>query len=203
MCNIATYYIGCLRAIGSTSDFGDPNRRQGIRRKIEIENLNRNIIELTLWDEMAKHFDQADIKNMEQPVIIAVSSCQVSEYRDYQLSASLATYYYLNPNIPEAAESRAVFKARYEDSPTLIICKLPYQDIQQEKTRNKFPLKTIMEHNPNSYKGVRFTAEATITGINLIRDWYYISCHQCGITTTTQGYSYTYLDHDPQPGPFF
>ncbi|GJY66276.1 hypothetical protein Tco_0468514 [Tanacetum coccineum] len=91
MCNIATrsYYIGCLRAIGGTSDFRDPNTRQGIRRKIEIENLN--------------------------------------------------------------------FKARYEDSPPLIICKLPYQDVQQEKIRNRFPLKTIMEQNPNSYKDVSQT----------------------------------------------
>ncbi|GKD19529.1 DNA helicase [Tanacetum coccineum] len=136
MLNTATIYIqGCLRAVGDISDFGDPNTRQGIRRKIEIENLN--------------------------------------------------------------------FKARYKDSPPLIICKLPYQNVQQEKTRNKFPLKTIMEQNPNSYKGVRFTAEATITGINLIRDWYYISCHQCGITATTKGDNYTCLDHGPQPGPFF
>ncbi|GJT05921.1 nucleic acid-binding, OB-fold protein [Tanacetum coccineum] len=152
MCNIATFYIGYLRAVGDTSDFGDPNTRQETRRKIKIENLVGNIIELTLWDEMAKHFDQADIKNMEQKVIIAISSCRVSKYQDYQLFASLTTYYYLNPNIPEAAESRAVFKARYEDSPPLIISKLPYQDVQQEKTRNRFPLKTIMEQNPNNYK---------------------------------------------------
>ncbi|GJT06991.1 nucleic acid-binding, OB-fold protein [Tanacetum coccineum] len=154
------YYIGCLIAIGGR----DPNRRQGIRRKIKIENLNGNIIELTLCD---------DYSGQLMP--------------DYQLSTSSATYYYFNPNIPEAAESRAI----------------PYQDVQQAKTRNRFPLKMIMEQNLNSYKGVRFTAKATITGINLIRDWYYISCHQCGIAATVQGDSYTCLDHDPQPGPFF
>ncbi|GKB17404.1 hypothetical protein Tco_0851327, partial [Tanacetum coccineum] len=90
--------------------------------------------------------------NMEQLVIIAVSSCRVSKYREYQVFASSTTYYYLNLNIPEAAESRALFKARYQDSPSLIISKFPHQDVQQEKTRNKFPLKMIMEHNPNSYK---------------------------------------------------
>ncbi|GKB62764.1 DNA helicase, partial [Tanacetum coccineum] len=91
----------------------------------------------------------------------------------------------------------------YEDSPPLIICKLSYQDIQQEKTRNRFPLKTRIEQNPKSYKGIRFIVEAIITSINLIRDWYYISCHQCGITTTAEGDNYTCLDHGPQPGPFF
>ncbi|GKC51360.1 nucleic acid-binding, OB-fold protein [Tanacetum coccineum] len=50
-------------------------------RKIEIQNLNGNIIELTLWDEMAEHFAQADIEKMEQPVMISVSSCRVSKYK--------------------------------------------------------------------------------------------------------------------------
>ncbi|GJT84155.1 hypothetical protein Tco_1058497, partial [Tanacetum coccineum] len=49
---------------------------------------------------------------MEQPVIIAVSSCRVSKYQEYQVFASSATYYYLNPNIPEAAESRALRSTR-------------------------------------------------------------------------------------------
>ncbi|GJX46209.1 DNA helicase [Tanacetum coccineum] len=79
-----------------------------MRRKIEIENLNGNIIEFTLWDKMAEHFEQADLEKMEQPVIIAVNSCRVSKYKDYQLAVSPTTYYYLNPNIPEAEESRAL-----------------------------------------------------------------------------------------------
>ncbi|GJV59841.1 DNA helicase [Tanacetum coccineum] len=32
----------CLRAVGNISDFGDPNTRQGIRRKIKIENLKHS-----------------------------------------------------------------------------------------------------------------------------------------------------------------
>nr|GEV81281.1 DNA helicase [Tanacetum cinerariifolium] len=73
-------YIGCLRSTGSISDFGDPNRRQCVKRKFEIENLNGNILECTLWDEMANHFGEADIHSMGQPVIIAISSCRVLKY---------------------------------------------------------------------------------------------------------------------------
>ncbi|GJU83002.1 DNA helicase [Tanacetum coccineum] len=178
-------YIGCLRSTGSISDFGDPNRRQSVRRKIEIENLNGNIVECTLWDEMAEHFGEADLASMKQPVIIAISSCRVSKHTDYQLSASSATYYYLNPKIPEAEESRDLFKARYEDTPPLTIYKYPHKDIQQDKTRN------------------RFTTEATITGINMNKDWYYISCHQCGRAAIVHVDNYSCLDHGPQPGPFF
>ncbi|GJY72845.1 DNA helicase [Tanacetum coccineum] len=99
-------YIGCITSVSGLSDFRDPNRKQSMFRKIDIENLNGNIVELTLWDEMARHFEQADLQNMEQPIIIAVSSCRVNKYRDFQLSATSATYYYLNPKIPEAEESR-------------------------------------------------------------------------------------------------
>ncbi|GJR68311.1 nucleic acid-binding, OB-fold protein [Tanacetum coccineum] len=161
-------YIGCLRSTGSISDFGDPNRRQGARRKIKIENLNGNIVECTLWDEMANHFGEADIHSMEQPSQLLCN-----------------------------------FKARYKDTSLLTICKYPHKDVQQDKTRNRFPLKTIMDQNPQSYKGVRFTAEATITAINMNKDWYYISCNQCGKATIANGDDYSCLDHGPQPGPFF
>ncbi|GJZ69087.1 DNA helicase [Tanacetum coccineum] len=132
---------------------------------------------------MAKHFGEADLARMKQPVIIAISSCRVLQYTDYQLSAS--------------------FKARYEDTPPLIIYKYPHKDIQQDKTRNKFPLNTIMDQNPQSYKGVRFTTEATITSINMNKDWYYISCHQYGRAAIVHADNYSCLDHGPQPGPFF
>ncbi|GJX98585.1 hypothetical protein Tco_0355604, partial [Tanacetum coccineum] len=73
---------------------------------------------------------------MEQPVIIAVNSCRVSKYRDYQLAATPATYYYLNPKILEAEESRT----------------------DQEKMRSRFLLKMLMEQNPESYKGTPQTS---------------------------------------------
>ncbi|GKA42668.1 DNA helicase, partial [Tanacetum coccineum] len=95
------------------------------------------------------------------------------------------------------------FEARYEDTPPLIICKLPHEGVRQEKTRNRFPLKTIMDQNSQSYKGVRFTAEATIFGINMNKDWYYISCHQCNKAAIIRRDDYSFLDHGPQPGPFF
>ncbi|GJZ37272.1 DNA helicase [Tanacetum coccineum] len=122
---------------------------------------------------------------------------------DYQLAASPTTYYYLNSNIPEAQESRVMFKSRYQETPPLIICKFSYQDTEKEKLRNKYPLKTLMEQNPVSYKAIRFTAEATITSINTNRDWYYVSCHQCNKAAINQGEKYSCLDHGPQPGPFF
>ncbi|GJV28187.1 DNA helicase [Tanacetum coccineum] len=78
---VLTDYIGCIRGVSDLIPFGDPNKTQSTRRKIEIKNLNGNIIKLTLWNEMAEHFGQADFEKMDQPVIITVSSCRVSKYR--------------------------------------------------------------------------------------------------------------------------
>ncbi|GJZ24914.1 hypothetical protein Tco_0562373, partial [Tanacetum coccineum] len=48
------------------------------------------------------HFQKAEYELMEKPVIIAVSSCKDTEFANtLQLTASSATFYYLNPEIPE------------------------------------------------------------------------------------------------------
>ena len=63
---------------------------------------SRDSVELTLWDELAETFKKDEIDALEKPVIIAVTSCRVSRFRNQmQLSSTAATYYYINPIIPE------------------------------------------------------------------------------------------------------
>nr|GEZ59417.1 ribonuclease H-like domain-containing protein [Tanacetum cinerariifolium] len=51
---------------------------------------------------MAKNSQKAKYELMEKPVIIAVSSCKVIDYANtFQLTTSFATFYYLDPEIPE------------------------------------------------------------------------------------------------------
>ena len=69
-----------------------------------------NSIELTLWDDLAEKFKKDQIDKLEKPVIIAVSSCRVSKYYNkLQLSSTPATYYYINPNIPQLERYRAEY----------------------------------------------------------------------------------------------
>ncbi|GKE15148.1 DNA helicase, partial [Tanacetum coccineum] len=75
---------------------------QGWFRKVDIENLDGNVVEFTMWDDLAKQFNKEEIEKLLRPIIIAVSSCKVPKYRDLQLSATSATYYYINPQTPEA-----------------------------------------------------------------------------------------------------
>ncbi|GJY56907.1 calmodulin-like protein 3 [Tanacetum coccineum] len=65
-----------------------------------------NVIELALWDDMARNFNKKESDSTEKTVIIAVSSCRVLTYGGLQLYSSPSTYYYLNPDIPDLEEFR-------------------------------------------------------------------------------------------------
>ncbi|GJS39356.1 nucleic acid-binding, OB-fold protein [Tanacetum coccineum] len=137
----------CVGSVGDIIPRGDSNKCQNVRRKIDIENLNGNVIEFTMWDEMAENFDRSLLETMEQPVIITIL----------------------------------------------------FEDLEKEKLRNRFPLKTLLKQNPDSYKGVRFSSKATIIGINTSKDWYYISYGQCIKKANEEDGSYRFMDHGPQP----
>ncbi|GJZ35269.1 DNA helicase [Tanacetum coccineum] len=174
-----TDYIGCLTRVNNEQDVGSVNATQSTIRKLDIENLNGEVIELTLWDDMARNFDKQAYLSMEKPVIIAVSSCKVNKYGAIQLSGTPATHYYFNPEIPGIEELRNQYKMQLDLNPPLEISKEKCGDMEHEKNRNRFTLATLLQQNPESYKSVRFTCEAAITAINTLRDWYYESCSQC------------------------
>ncbi|PWA49428.1 helitron helicase-like domain-containing protein [Artemisia annua] len=71
-----TDYIGCYISSGNAETIGNPNKDQMVNRKIEIQNLNRVSIELTLWDDLAEKFKKNEIDRLERPIIIAISSCR-------------------------------------------------------------------------------------------------------------------------------
>ncbi|PWA79901.1 nucleic acid-binding, OB-fold protein [Artemisia annua] len=105
---VLTDYIGCYIRSGDKGKVGNPNRTQSVQRKVEIQNLNRNSLELTLWGDLAEKFNKERIDALERPIIIAVSSCRVSRYNNnLQLQSTVATYFYINPRIPQLEEYRA------------------------------------------------------------------------------------------------
>nr|GEZ60692.1 nucleic acid-binding, OB-fold protein [Tanacetum cinerariifolium] len=115
-------------------------------------NFVGNVVELALWDDMARNFKTNEYDSMEKPVIIAVSSCKVLLYgATLQLSGTPATHYHLNPDIPHLEEFRSQYKAQQELNPPLAISKERYHDLSQEKMRNRFPLLTLMQQNPDAY----------------------------------------------------
>ncbi|GKA06643.1 DNA helicase [Tanacetum coccineum] len=78
---ILTDYLGRVRSISDTTPFQDATGRQKYRRKVDIESLDGNVVELTMWDNLATQFNKQEILKLPPPIIIAVSSCRVSKYR--------------------------------------------------------------------------------------------------------------------------
>ncbi|GJT74558.1 hypothetical protein Tco_1041283 [Tanacetum coccineum] len=74
-------YIGCVRLVGDLVISEDLNKRQIVKRKADIENLE-NITEFTMWDDML-------VETTKVPVIIVVSSCQ-SVHKDNELDLATA-----------------------------------------------------------------------------------------------------------------
>ncbi|GJX23884.1 DNA helicase [Tanacetum coccineum] len=67
-----TDYIGYIQGVSILRTSGNATGNRTQRRMIDIENLNGNIIRLTLWHEKALTFNKQEYEAMEKPVIIAV-----------------------------------------------------------------------------------------------------------------------------------
>ncbi|GJS56219.1 DNA helicase [Tanacetum coccineum] len=130
-----------------------PAKEKIARRKVDIENLEGNIIEFTMWDEM------------------------VRTITDLQLSATFATHYYINPRRLEAEHLHTALRAKFSVIPSPQVAKYRFEDPEMEKTRNRETLHTLLQQNPTSFKGICFTCEVTITGIRENREWHYTSCN--------------------------
>nr|GEW22994.1 putative reverse transcriptase domain-containing protein [Tanacetum cinerariifolium] len=78
------------------------NGARMIHLETHLFSCSGNILEFTMWDEVAKQFNKEEIEKLTPPVIIVVSSCRVTKYEDVQLAATPATHYYINQRTPEA-----------------------------------------------------------------------------------------------------
>nr|GEW19369.1 nucleic acid-binding, OB-fold protein [Tanacetum cinerariifolium] len=116
---ILTDYLGYICSISNLTPFKDATSGQKYLRKIDIENLDENIVEFTLWDDLAKQFNKDEIEKLPSPVIIVVSSCRVTRYNEIQLTASPATHYYINPRTQEAEYVHRTLKEKYNLNPPL------------------------------------------------------------------------------------
>ncbi|CAI9297448.1 unnamed protein product [Lactuca saligna] len=135
--------------------------------KLKLENLSGTMIETTFWDEAANSFDKEAIEALPSPVIVAITSMKVTQYLgNLQLTATPASYIYINPTIPEAAAMAVEFVERHNQNPVLKIKYQKSKDVQVEKKRNRFPLVDLLSQNPNRYAGAQFTCKASLVSID-------------------------------------
>ncbi|GJS83511.1 DNA helicase [Tanacetum coccineum] len=136
---------------------------------------------------------------MEKPIVIAVSSCWVKAIQ--RSTFSISTHYYLNPNIPETYHIKEQCQQLNDATPILNIDNQRYEDLEEEKNRNRFPLATLLEVDPQNYQHVRFTSDAIIYKISTQNKWYYERCTACGKQVIPGNPVPTCKNHGPQPTP--
>ncbi|GJW11330.1 DNA helicase [Tanacetum coccineum] len=177
-------------------------RRRNLKDGI-YDIISGNVVEFTMFDDLAKQFNKQEIDKLPRPVIIAVSSCRVTRYRDVQLVETPATHYYVNPRFQEASDAYKMFKEKYNQNPPLQVINYRYQDPEQEKVRNRQTLYTLLQQNPATFKDVRFTCDAMITSFNERRSWSYPSCNECKKLSTKRNGIDTCEDHGKQIPPTY
>nr|GEW19043.1 helitron helicase-like domain-containing protein [Tanacetum cinerariifolium] len=73
-------YVGRIVQISNLMVLGEVTRKRVVRRTIGIQNLDHDTIGFTMWNDMATEFNTQEYEEMENPVVIAVSSCWVTKY---------------------------------------------------------------------------------------------------------------------------
>ncbi|PWA92314.1 hypothetical protein CTI12_AA079770 [Artemisia annua] len=93
------------------------------------------------------------------------------------------------------------YKALYEEKEPLCVTRYRLNDIEQEQQKNRIPFQQLFKHKAATYKGVRFTCQATITRLNTSRGWYYTSCCVCINKVTHEDGNYKCKTHGFIPAP--
>ncbi|PWA53103.1 nucleic acid-binding, OB-fold protein [Artemisia annua] len=211
-----TDYIGYVHNVEKAKEYGGATTTRVKVRNIGIRNLNNNVVLFTLWNEDADNFPEGEYAEMKQPVILAVSSCYLKRYADLdsplisefigqiQLSATSATRYYFNPDVPETGELLAAYSDANMTIPQLDIHTERLTNWEEERNRNRVPLATLLQIDPktqqvqeantiitkycqpniltkfNFTQRVLFTQDAMILQVDAGHDWYYQKCDECG-----------------------
>ncbi|PWA78557.1 nucleic acid-binding, OB-fold protein [Artemisia annua] len=101
---------GYIHNVEKVKEYGSAAGNKIKVRNIALRNLNNNVVLFTLWNDKAENFEEAEYAQMQQPVILAVSSCYLKTYDgQIQLSVTSATHYYFNPPIEETSELLAAY----------------------------------------------------------------------------------------------
>ncbi|GJV93168.1 DNA helicase [Tanacetum coccineum] len=150
-------------------------------------------------DDFPKHYFNFAAYN-ELPAKVNVKNPVLT---GLQLSGTSATHYYLNPNIPETYHIKEQYQQLANTVPILNIDNQRHQNQEEEKHRNRFPLATLLEVNPQNYQRARFTSHATIYKISTQNKWYYERCTECRNQVIPGDLIPTCKNHGPQPTPTY
>ncbi|PWA57673.1 nucleic acid-binding, OB-fold protein [Artemisia annua] len=140
-----------------------------------------NVVMLTLWNELATGFPITRLEEMEQPVIIAASSCWAKRHAGViQLSSIPATAIYINPEVPQADYIEQVYKELMGSAPVTQLPLIEGANVEQERPTQILNLRMIMEAASRNITQQHYTTDAVIIKIDESKGWYFNRCRGCG-----------------------
>ncbi|PWA64050.1 nucleic acid-binding, OB-fold protein [Artemisia annua] len=179
--SLLTNYIGRIHKVDRERSKGDVTTNMTVRRSVELQNLNGNGIWVILWNELAEDFKKRDLASLQQPVVMAASSCYVKRYAGgVQLSSTPATQFYLNPDILETRTIHDVYQQLLGPMPPLLTQQPTDENPESVETRNRMSIAQLLAVDPETQKGMRFTIEGTLVRIDNTNRWFYNKCDECG-----------------------
>ncbi|PWA90538.1 helitron helicase-like domain-containing protein [Artemisia annua] len=138
---------------------------------------SNNVILFTLWNEKAENFEEEEYAQMRQPVILAVSSCYLKRYGGIHRHLLYTLFIYI---VRFYLTAYLLYNQENAQAPQLEVQTERLTDWEQERSRNRVPLGTLLQIDPNTQQRVLFTQEAMILQVDTAHDWYYQKCDECG-----------------------
>ncbi|PWA95462.1 hypothetical protein CTI12_AA022180 [Artemisia annua] len=85
-----------------------------------------------------------------------------------------------NPILTGTIANRIMYNQANTVAPRLEVQTERLTDWEQERNRNRVPLGTLLQIDPNTQQRVLFTQDAMILRIDTAHEWYYQKCDECG-----------------------
>ncbi|KAI3825080.1 hypothetical protein L1987_06556 [Smallanthus sonchifolius] len=170
------------------------------RLKIMLQDQSGSFIEATLWEQIAFSFDREAALLKPQPMIIALTSMKVTDYRGLlQLGSTNATTVTVNPNIEELDDIIDRFDILNGHSSTYPTTST--SAISEEVDTNRLTLEELLQKTSDNNVKNKFTCLASIKEIETSQTWFYQSCTECKMRVIPKEERFACPDHGEIKSP--
>ncbi|OAY75938.1 Replication protein A 70 kDa DNA-binding subunit B, partial [Ananas comosus] len=154
-------------------------------RKLEIRDIDDQVLSVTLRDKFALDFDDELLKRKEIDGLVAIvlASMTVRTYRDnVYLSTCSASRLYLNLEIPEVLQ----FESNLRSKQTSVVPILhiesddkPLLSPLEQTVQNRKTIAELISPNLPEEQGAGYTCKANLLTIDTTYGWWYKACYDC------------------------
>ncbi|OMO54926.1 Nucleic acid-binding protein [Corchorus olitorius] len=195
--NEKTYHmtdlIGILQGATDVKPIVLSNNRGSVdKRDIFFILLSGEKLKITLWDPKLMDLNITDVIRLGYKPVLALGRIYIKDNQggNKQFNSCSGTKFYLDPQIPQAAEVRAKFPV---DGRPIELISSADADANQEYTYPDAVEKTIQDllyMNSAVIKGLKFKVRGKVLQFQTKQGWYYTSCRDCtyGVKPTPSGY---------------